>query len=57
MQWAEVFRQGLFGLGFFTGAQVTIYAYFNPFVALFFGWLLLDELLSLELLLSFGITL
>jgi drug/metabolite transporter (DMT)-like permease len=38
-------------------AQVTLYAYINPFVALFFGWLLLDELLTLELLLSFGVTL
>ncbi|NRA52471.1 MAG: EamA family transporter [Phaeodactylibacter sp.] len=38
-------------------AQVTLYAYINPFVALFFGWLLLGELLTLELLLSFGVTL
>jgi drug/metabolite transporter (DMT)-like permease len=38
-------------------AQVTIYAYFNPFVALFLGWLLLGELLSTELVLSFGVTL
>ncbi len=37
--------------------QVTLYAYINPFVALFFGWLLLDELLTVELLLSFGVTL
>lgn len=38
-------------------AQVTVYAYFNPFIALFGSWLLLGELLSLELVLSFGLTL
>lgn len=38
-------------------ARATLYAYINPFVALFLGWLVLGEALSLELLLSFCITL
>ena len=38
-------------------ARVTLYAYINPFVALFLGWLVLGEPLSLELLMSFSVTL
>lgn len=38
-------------------ARATLYAYINPFVALFLGWSILGEPLSLELLLSFSVTL
>jgi len=38
-------------------AKVTLYAYINPFVALFLGWLVLHEPISVELLLSFSVTL
>ncbi len=38
-------------------ARATLYAYINPFVALFLGWLILSEPMSLELLLSFAVTL
>ncbi len=36
--------------------RATVYAYVNPFVALFFAWLILSEPLSPELVLFFGIT-
>ena len=37
-------------------ARATLYAYINPFVALFLGWMFLNELLNIELALSFSVT-
>jgi drug/metabolite transporter (DMT)-like permease len=34
-------------------AQISVYAYINPFVAAFLGWYMLNETLSLYLVVSF----
>ncbi len=46
----------MYAIKYLPVARVTLYAYINPFVALFLGWLVLHEPLTLELLISFTIT-
>lgn len=46
----------IFAIKYLPVARATLYAYINPFVALFLGWLFLREPLTLELLLSFSLT-
>ena len=47
----------VFAIKYLPVARATLYAYLNPFVALFLGWLVLDEPLTLGLIGTFSITL
>jgi len=47
----------LYALSKLNPTQVSIYAYINPIVAVLLGWLVLDEKISLLILISMGVTL
>jgi drug/metabolite transporter (DMT)-like permease len=47
----------VYALHHLPAAQVSVYAYVNPIVAVFLGWLFLDEVISTQAILAMTITL